>query len=83
MTDTEHGNDYNLQRRIDRAYAVAQTSLDPADWRYYHALQGAKDGNATALKNAAYALVHGPLGDVDDLPPWGDITEPGGHSTLP
>ena len=73
-----------MQRAIDRAHEVAQTSLDRADWRVYHALQGVKSAAEHDLAMQVYHRRHGVLGQVSDLPSWGSVTAPGGgHSTLP
>ena len=57
----------SLEEKVAAAYERAQTSLDPFDWRVYHALNG-----------ALHAEQHPPPPPVipDDLPPWSQVSRP-------
>jgi hypothetical protein len=73
MTDNEN---YNLARRIAAAREKADTSLDPADHRYAHALQGAASAEVYRTERAANDEIHG-TPDPDTFPEWSEISEPG------
>jgi hypothetical protein len=58
----------SLEEKVAAAYEKAQTSLDPHDWRVYHALNG-----------ALHAERHPPPApaDTSGIPPWSEVSEPG------
>jgi hypothetical protein len=73
---------YNLQRKIDAARTVADTSIDPADHMVANALQGVADAERYRIERAAHDAAHGPA-HTDDLPEWSAVSEPNTESLGP
>jgi hypothetical protein len=69
MSDDDDG----LDAAIDRAREVAETSLDPWDWRKLHALEAVKRAREDRVLLDA-------LSEPDPgvpFPPWSEVSEPG------